>query len=95
MPDPESVRRVGADVLQWGGWGGAVFLLVWGTMNYDPSKGEFAPQWVSFTFILCIGLAIAGTTVKARMRLSDTIIAAMKMGFQISEDSRKEDDGDG
>lgn len=89
MPEIENVRRVGASFLQWGGWGGAVFLLIWGTMNYDPSKGEFAPQWVSFTFILCIGFAIAGTTARARMRLSDTIIAAMKMGYQISEDSKE------
>lgn len=86
MPELESVRRVGASVLQWGGWGGAVALLIWATVNYNPSTGHFAPQWVSLTFILLIGFAIAGTTARARMRLSDTIIAAMKMGYSLRKD---------
>lgn len=91
MPELESVRRVGASVLQWGGWGGAVFLLIWAPLQYNPSKGHFAPQWVSLTFILCIGFAIAGTTARARMRLSDTIVAAMKMGFTLSEQRKEEE----
>lgn len=82
---PESARRATASVLQWGSWMGAVFLLIWAPLTYNPSKGHFAPQWVSLTFILLIGIAIAATTARSRMRLSDTIVSAMQVGFDASK----------
>lgn len=76
----ESFRRAGALFFQWAGWGYAFGVFFFATFNYDPNHGDFAPQWVGFTFIgsLCVG--IAGTLVRSRMRLTDTIVTAFTAG---------------
>lgn len=82
MENGERYRRLVALVLQWGGWLYAIFILVWATTQYDPAEGRFAPQWVGLSFILSIGIAIAGTTARSRMRLSDTIVDAFRTGME-------------
>lgn len=77
---PEKVRRPLALLFQWGGWLGCLGIGVWATNTYDPNKGQFAPPWVSFTFIFLMGIAIGGTTARSRMRLTDAIVHAFKAG---------------
>lgn len=84
----ESARRFIASAFQLGGWLGALGLGLWAVFSFDPSKGEFAPQWVSLGYIGLIGVGLAGTAARSRMRMTDTIIAAMKMGFRISEENK-------
>ena len=82
---PESVRRFGAALMMWAGWLGGLFLFTYALFNYNPSEGRFAPQWLSFSFFLCLFIAVAGTLVRSRMRLSDTIIAALKTGAEMNQ----------
>jgi hypothetical protein len=79
---PERARRALATVIQWGGWLYSLSIFIWATIEYDPSKMNFAPQWVGLSFILGIGFAIAGTTARSRMRLSDTIVTALQTGIE-------------
>jgi hypothetical protein len=88
---PERVRRPLALVFQWGGWLGCLGVGIWATDNYDPHKGQFAPQWVGFLFIALIGIAMAGTTARSRMRLTDAIVHA----FQAGRLTAREDFGTG
>jgi hypothetical protein len=87
-PIPEGLRRALASVIQWGGWLGTLGLFLWATFKYDPTEGRFAPQWVGFAFIFLIGLAIAGTTARSRMRLTDAIIHAFRTGMLTASSSR-------
>lgn len=80
--DTEPIRRVLAGVAQWGGWAASVGLLVY-SIQFHPEKGDFAPQWVGLTFVMCIGVAIAGTLVRSRMRLTNTIMAAFRAGASL------------
>lgn len=86
--ETERLRRAAALILMWTGWLGALAVFAYATENFDPNHGNFAPQWVGFAFIGCIGVAIAGSTARSRMRLSDTIVAAFKAGFDASEDRK-------
>jgi hypothetical protein len=79
-PIPESVRRPLASIFQWGGWLGSLAICIWATVEYNPAKGQFAPQWVGFLFIALIGVAMAGTTARSRMRLTDAIVHAFRAG---------------
>lgn len=84
---PEIVRRPLAFAFQWGGWLGCLGLGFWATITYDPNKGQFAPPWVGYLFIGLIGIAMAGTTARSRMRLTDAIIHAFQAGrLTASED---------
>lgn len=90
-----ALRRAVANIAMWGGWAGAIALGVWSITSYNPEQGQFAPQWVGLTFILLIGIAIAGTSVTSRIKLSRTIVDAFKAGFesarqQLAEDREKE-----
>lgn len=81
--DTEPARRGTAIVLQWGGWLTTIGVFIYATLEFDPNHGNFAPQWVPFAFILSMGIAIAGTLVRSRMRLTDTIMNAFKAGARI------------
>jgi hypothetical protein len=82
----ESLRRALAVVAMMGGWAAALGIFAYATLEFDPNHGDFAPQWVGFTFILCIGIAIAGSSARARMRLSDTIVQAFKAGLKAADE---------
>lgn len=85
----EGARRCVACGAMWLGWLGGLGMFIHAVFSYDPSEGRFAPQWVSFSFFLLLFIAVAGTLVRSRMRLSDTIIAALKTGADLN---RKETD---
>jgi hypothetical protein len=91
---PERYRRAFAALTQWLGWAGAIGLYVWSITQYNPSKGDFAPQWVGSTFIACLFVGIVGTMVRSRMRLSDTILAAFKAGMLAAAESKKDDESE-
>lgn len=84
--DTEPVRRIIALVLQWGGWISCIGIFAYATTYFDPNHGHFAPQWVGFGFILSMGIGIAGTLVRSRMRLTQTIVDAFKAGQQNERD---------
>jgi hypothetical protein len=80
---PEHIRRFLASLAQWVGWFGAFTLYLYSITQFNPSKGDFAPQWVGSTFIICLFVGIVGTLVRSRMRLSQTILAAFRAGVEI------------
>jgi hypothetical protein len=84
--DTEPLRRIVATVLQWGGWLTNIALFVYATLEFDPNHGHFAPQWVGFGFIFSMGVGVAATLVKSRMRLSRSILGAFKEGRKSSRD---------
>ena len=93
---PEGWRRFIASALMYGGWLICFGVFLYATLSFDPSKGEFAPQWVSFTFIAAIGVSIAAGAARGRMRLSDTIVSAFRAGMNAARedhDSSKYLDG--
>lgn len=79
--DNETARRVLASSAMWGGWSVAGVVFAWATFVFNPNQGHFAPQWVGFTFIGALCVAIAGTLVRSRMRLQDTITKAFEIGL--------------
>ena len=91
--DTEPIRRGTAVFLQWGGWLCTIGVFIYATLEFDPNHGDFAPQWVPFAFILSMGIAIAGTLVRSRMRLTDTIIKAFRAGAK-SERERARDENE-
>lgn len=78
---PEPLRRAGAVAAQWGGWAGAFGVYLWSVIQYE-SVAE-RPQWVGSTFIISLFVAIVGTLVRSRMRLTQTIIDAFKAGVEV------------
>lgn len=93
--DTELARRFTAATLQWGGWSTCIGVFVYGATQFDPNHGVFAPQWVSFTFIFSMGVAIAGTLVRSRMRLTQTIIGVFQAGQQSERDRAVREDAEG
>lgn len=87
--DTEPTRRLVAVLLQWGGWLSTIGFGLYTVVAYDPNHGNFAPQWVTFVWIFSMGVAIAGTLVRSRMRLTSTILSAFKAG-QISADAQRD-----
>ena len=87
---PETVRRVGAILAQWGGWTGAVAVYLFSVTQY--SRMQDRPQWIGSTFLILLFIAIVGTLVRSRMRLTQTIIEAFKAGVEVQRirDERKE-----
>lgn len=80
--DSEPLRRIGASILQWGGWLSTLGFGLYSVIEFDPNHGNFAPQWLTFVWIVSMGLAIAGTLVRSRMRLTKTILHAFKAGSE-------------
>lgn len=89
MNIPEGVRRVVASVAQVGGWLAAMGVGTFATINYDPASHQLAPQWVSMTFIACVGIALAGTAARSRMRLGDTLEQVLRLGNETSAQNRQ------
>lgn len=86
----EAVWRKFITALAWLSWLAALAVFAYATWQFDPSKGEFAPQWVGFTFITCIGVGIAAGNAKAKHNLSDTILAAFETGMIAQAERTKE-----
>lgn len=80
---PEHIRRFTAAAAQWGGWLAAFTIYIYSITTYNPSQGNFAPQWVGSTFLICLFIGIAGTMVRSRMRLSQTILESFRAGVEI------------
>lgn len=78
---PERLRRATACVAQWGGWLGAIALYVVTVVQYDTL--EERPPWIGSGFVLLLFIAVVGTTVRSRMRLTQTIIAAFQAGVEV------------
>lgn len=81
----ETTRRKVASIVQWLGWWGALALGFWAVQHYNPAEGHFAPQWVSLGYIFLVGVAIAASNARSRMKLSDTIAKAFAAGMEAHE----------
>lgn len=86
----ETALRAVTAFLAWGSWIGAVAIFAYATWQYNPNKGDFAPQWVGFTFILCIGVAIAASAARSRQKLADTVLGAFTAGMVAQRESTLE-----
>jgi hypothetical protein len=86
MKSDGTVRKWAAFTAMWGGWLTAIGMGIYSVAEFDPHMGNFAPQWVSFTFIGSIGVAIAGGSAVSRIKLAETIVAAFKAGFASAAD---------
>lgn len=84
---PERYRRAVASWLQWIGWVGSLALIFHATVAFDPNHGDFPPAWYGPTVILLVGVAIAATTARSRMRLTDTIRGAFETGLKAAEEA--------
>ena len=99
--DIERTRRRLTVFLLWGGWFTTAAIFLYSTLQYNPAEGEFAPQWVGFTFIGCIGVSIAAGVARGRQTLSDTIVTAFRAGADAYDKraderrARHEEDGNG
>lgn len=82
----EAFRNGAALFLVIAGWLGSAILGLWAVFAYDPSAGEFAPQWVGLGYIFLIGVAVAASTARSRARMTETVIAAFKAGQAIADD---------
>lgn len=78
---PERLRRATAFVAQWGGWLAAISLYIWSTTQYQTVQER--PPWIGSAFIFCLFVAIVGTLVRSRMRLTQTILAAFQAGVEV------------
>lgn len=88
----ERVRKWSALAAMYSGWGTSIGTGIYAVVGFDPAKGQFAPEWVSLTFIFAVGVAIAAGGAVSRIRLADTIVSAFKAGFEVSEIHRSRND---
>jgi energy-converting hydrogenase Eha subunit B len=79
---PEGTRRILASVAQWGGWLGSFGVFAWATLTIDPGTAPRVKLLTVLVVIILVGVAVAGTTVRSRMRLSETIVHAFKVGME-------------
>lgn len=89
----EATRRRIASLFQWFGWWGSLSLGLWAVHHFDPSEGHFAPQWVGLGYIFLVGVAIAASNARSRMKLSDTISQAFSAGMDAHEQIVRERTG--
>lgn len=82
----EKARRAVAILLVLGGWLGSTSIGIWAVVTYDPAKGEFAPQWVGLGYIFLIGVSVAASTARSRMRMTDTIVGAFITGQKLADE---------
>ncbi|MEV6496924.1 hypothetical protein [Streptomyces prunicolor] len=64
------------------------WMVNWALPAGQSVASHFAPQWVSFSFIFLLGVAIASTTAGLRMRITDTIVSAFRAGMDAAEEQR-------
>lgn len=88
------LRRVGAGVAMWGGWAGFAGLGAYQISEYNPNKGMFAPQWLSFAILFLLAVAVAGSAAASRLKLAETIIDAFKAGLESARLDRIQDRAD-
>lgn len=81
----ETLRRRVSGLLQILGWWGSLGLGLWAAFSFNPAKGHFAPQWVGFGYIGLLGIAIAATHVRSRMRLQAAILKAFETGMRAQQ----------
>lgn len=79
--------RIWAYTAMWGGWLGLIGIATYSTLTYDPAKGQFAPPWITWGALILLGLAIAGTSLVSRLKLSDAIVEAFKTGMQAARNA--------
>lgn len=89
----ETVKRVALWVVALGGWGWAVGAATWAVIEFDPSKGHFAPQWLSLSVFLSMGFAIAAGVSIGRIHSVRTLTAIFQAGMMAKkiEDEERED----
>lgn len=80
----ETLRCQAALILCWGGWLGALGIIVWSVWGTLP-----AARYWSLIFILFIGVAISAGTARSRMRLAQTIADVFGAGMKAAAEDRR------
>jgi hypothetical protein len=87
----EEHRRALALFFTVGGWLASLGLALFASLNYNPNQGRFAPQWMTLTVFITMGIAIAGGVALGRLRSVEILTRV----FQAGLDGRNDDaDGD-
>lgn len=87
----EEHRRALALFFTVGGWTASFGLALWATLNYNPSQGRFAPQWVTLSVFMAMGIAIAGGVALGRLRSVQVLTKVFQAGI-IADGKEAEDD---
>jgi hypothetical protein len=77
----EEHRRALALFFTVGGWLASFGLALYATLNYNPSQGKFAPQWVTLSVFLSMGVAIAGGVALGRLRSVQVLTKVFQAGI--------------
>lgn len=72
-----------SSILMWVSWIGLTALGTWATFTFDPHKGDFAPQWVSFGYIGLIAVAVAASNARRNQKMADTVTTAFRSGMEV------------
>lgn len=83
----EERRCALALIAQWVGWFGAITLHIWVTIAYG-----MMPDWTTFPLIFLIGVAVTGTLVRSRMRLTKTIVQTFNAGLRLQAERYQEEE---
>lgn len=84
----ETVKRVTLWVLSIGGWAWAVGTATWAILEYDPQHGHFAPQWMSLSVFLSMGIAIAAGVSIGRFNSVHSLARIFEAGMLTSKIER-------
>jgi hypothetical protein len=76
----ETVRRVILWIVSLGGWSWAIGAATWAVLEFDPSEGHFAPQWLSLSVFLSMGFAIAAGVTIGRLNSVRTLSDIFRAG---------------
>lgn len=85
----ETVKRVALWVISLGGWSWAIGAATWAVLEFDPSKGNFAPQWLSLSVFLSMGFAIAAGVSLGRINSVRTLAQIFQAGMDTAERAQR------
>lgn len=81
----ETCRRIVLWTVSLGGWGYAVGMAIWATLEYDPQHGRFAPQWMTLSVFLSMGFALAAGVAVGRINSVRTLSRIFDAGMLAQE----------
>lgn len=91
----ETIKRIALRAVAVGGWLYAIAISTWATLNFDPSAGRFAPQWMTLSVFLAMGFAIASGVALGRITSVRTLVNIFNAGMSSQnggKDNGKDDD---
>lgn len=84
----EDGKRRSVKTVAWASWLTALFGTMWVTFGFGVGESDFRRQF-GVVVVMFIGVAIASGLSLSRQKLSDTIVAALKTGYDLSEEKAR------